>query len=393
MPLKRVLQIVVCLATSLFAVAALAAGDPKTAAAADALDYAFRFAAAIHADPRDRSAAEANVVSDLIEAGRFDRAMTLADQVTLWRRGTVYADLATALAKSGRREAAAPWLERAVSFRGTIDGWQGVRIESHIAQAEAALGNVERAREISKRLAAADRQYQGRDAATVASALATQGKPEEAFAEVKAIDAAEDLQQAWWRSAGMIALARDPKLPKEKRLAALHEAQTSADKIAGWKRIEALGAIAIEYAVLDQNGEAVTVLEQAQALAGGLRDAETAKPAILANLARNWSKIGRSQRAGALLEQAETLVTEIPELERPAILANIGGSWFAAGEPARAHGLYDRAFGAAESLVNARPRALAVVQILRSHAKNDLPLADPTKQRVERLLAGLKDPW
>jgi hypothetical protein len=55
--------------------------------------------------------------------------------------------------------------------------------------------------------------------------------------------------------------------------------------------------------------------------------------------------------------------------------------------------LFDTALSEAESLVNARPRALAVVAVCRSMGRSGFELDEATRSRLDALFAGLKDPW
>src|SRR5262245_43691773 len=104
-------HLLTCLALAGFAGASPAgpaSGGHEIASAPDlpALDYAFRFASAIAKDPKDRAKAQELAVAEFAAAGALDEAIRRADQIEGWRRGAVYADLATALAGMGRKEEA-----------------------------------------------------------------------------------------------------------------------------------------------------------------------------------------------------------------------------------------------------------------------------------------------
>ena len=360
----------------------------------EALETAMRFASAITADPKDMSGAQADVVQEYISLGQLDRAMELADKVTLWRKGVVLADLANALVQAGRKEDANKMLDKALEFRSTVEGWQGPRIDAHIAQVYASMGETEKAHQISQRLAESDNQYAGRDVATVASGLASQGEFDKALSEVSKLEAANpDLQQAWWRTAALLDLARRKSAPREKRLEALEKARSSATDIDGWKQVEALGSIADTFRELELKDRAAEALGAAQKLVTALPDRETAKPALLANLARAYSKLGDNDRGAQLLTQAEPLVQHGMDLSRAAVYANIGNSWQQLGRSADALRLYDQALNAAESLVNARPRALSIVQVCRSLGRSGLEMSPALRARLDKLYSGLKAPW
>ena len=81
------------------------------------------------------------------------------------------------------------------------------------------------------------------------------------------------------------------------------------------------------------------------------------------------------------------------DLSRAAVYANIGNSWQQLGRSADALRLYDQALNAAESLVNARPRALSIVQVCRSLGRSGLEMSPALRARLDKLYSGLKAPW
>jgi tetratricopeptide (TPR) repeat protein len=360
----------------------------------DALNFAFRFATAIATDARDRSRAQEAVVLDLAALGAIDQALERAEWIEDWRRGTALADLAVALVQEGKAEEARKVIARAEEFRKGVTDWKGLRIEAHISQALAALGEVAPSRKIASELAASDpRQYAGRAAATVASAHAVRGEFDEAMLALAGLGDETDLEIAWWRTAGYLGVARQAHLSRPERLKALDAARRSAETVAGWKRAETLESIAEEYRLLGQQNSAREALNAADRIVVPLAPTMPIKAPLLSNLARAWARLGEKPHARSLLRQA---LEELPQallIDRPAILANIAGSYGEAGDEKEERRLYDRALESAEGLVNARPRALAAVEICRSLARRGQSLDDPTRQRLERLLGGLKAPW
>ncbi|HKQ60147.1 MAG TPA: hypothetical protein VJS92_02610, partial [Candidatus Polarisedimenticolaceae bacterium] len=117
------------------------------------------------------------------------------------------------------------------------------------------------------------------------------------------------------------------------------------------------------------------------------------KPALLANLARRRARLGDPERARTLLGEAEGLVPGVLDLDRAANFANIAASYLALGDDVAMWRLYALAFDAAETLANARPRVLAVVEICRSLGRNRVELNPRTRERLDALLAGLHEPW
>ena len=357
-------------------------------------DYAFKFASAIVSDPKDMGKAQEAVVWDLTSSGAWRDAEASADQVEGWRRGTAYADLATALAKSGRADEAKRMIAKAEAFRPTIDGWQNVRVASHIATAYAALGDDEKAKTLAVAVATEDAmQYGGMSTATIASGLAAQGKFDGAAGELDRLKDGKDLDDAWWRTVGYVDMSRQKSLSREQRVKAIRSARTAAEGIPGWRKGEALESIADEFRKLGMPKEAREAVGAAQVILVALPDTMPIKAPLLSNCARAWAGLGNSAAARSLLIQVESLASKVQEIERPAVYANAASSFAAMRDTTEAKRLYGQALEQAATLVNARPRALAVVEICRSIGKSGIDLDATMRARLDALYAGLKDPW
>ncbi len=360
----------------------------------DALDYAFKFASAIQSDPKDMGQAQASVVMDYASAGSLSEAMTHADRIEGWRRGTTYADLATLLANENRQAEAESMLGKAVDFNKTQTGWQAKRIESHIAGALSALGKVEESKAIAGRLAQEDpQQYTGKGVATVATGHARRGEYDVAMTQLDLLEKDPDIDSAWWRTAGYVSLASRTGLPREKRVEAIHQALEASVKISGWRRGEALRSIAEASDRLGLRKEAKEALMDAGKIFDTLPPGMPVKAALLANLARSWASLGEPERSNRLLESAVKLAPEATPIERPAIYANIAYAYQATGQTMEARATYDRALSEAESLTNSRPRALAVVEICRSLGRSQVDLDETMRSRLDRIFGNLSDPW
>jgi len=365
-----------------------------TNSAHEALDYAFKFASAIVSDAKDMGKAQEAVVWDLTSAGAWRDAEDAAAKVVGWRRGSAYADLATALAKAGRADEAKRILAKAEAFRPTIDGWQNLRVASHVAAAYAALGDTDSARTLAVAVATEDaQQYGGMSTATIAAGLAAKGQFDGAAGELDRLKDAKDLDDAWWRTVGYVDMSRQESLSHDQRVKALASARDSADGIPGWKKAEALESIADEYRKLRLPIEAKAAVQVAQGILVLLPDTMPIKAPLLSNCARAWAGLGDKDKARSLLVQVESLAPKVQEIERPAVYANAASSFAAIKDTASAKRLYVQALEQAAGLVNARPRALAVVEICRSIGKSGVGLDEPTRARLDSLYAGLKDPW
>ncbi len=375
--------------------AALSLGGAGNATrSSNSFDYAFKFASAIVSDPKDMGKAQEAVVWDLTSSGAWRDAEASAAKVEGWRRGTAYADLATALAKAGRVDDATRMVATAEAFRPTIDGWQNLRIASHIAAAYAALGDNDRAKALAVAVATEDvQQYSAMSAATIASGFASKGEYAGAAAELDRLKDRKDLDDAWWRTAGYVDMSRQPSLTRDERVKAITAARQAAEGIPGWKKAEALESIADEFRKLDMPAAAKEAVGQAEAIVVALPDTMPIKAPLLSNCARAWASLGKMDVARSLLSQVEALASKVQEIDRPVVYANAASSFAAIKDTVAAKRLYGRALDEAATLVNARPRALAVVEICRSIGKSGLGLNEAMRSRLDVLYAGLKDPW
>ncbi len=381
-------------ATALLVLSLSLASAAPPIAGSVALDWAFRFASAITSDDRDRSKAQQVVVLDLAEIGQLESAARRADSIVGWHRGAAYADIAALYAASGDEARARALIAKAESAQREAEGWHGPRIATHVAQAHAMLGEPASAAAIADSVAAADpRQYSGRAAATRATAHAARGEFDQAMALLDGLGGDDDLEIAWARVTGYVAVARQPRVTAKQRRTALDAALTAAATVPGWKQAEALESLADEFRRDGALARARELLRRAEALVLPITDTLSIRPALLSNLARKWAGVGDVDHARLLLAEAEAAVPSAMTIERPPILANIASSWVAVGATTEASRVYGMAFDAAETLVNARPRALAVVEICRSMGKARLDPEAATRQRLESLLAGLRDPW
>lgn len=360
----------------------------------EALDYAFRFATAIETDAKDRSKAQAIVVDDFASIGALSDALSFAEQVDGWRRGTALADIAALLARRGEIDRARQALAQAGEIAEATEGWEKHRIQAHIATALAALGDIDRSEAISRELAENDaRQYGARATATLAAAHAAVGGYDEGIGRLKVLDEAVDVDDTWWRTAGYLSVAKLDTLTQKQRLEALDLARKSAEQVPGWKQAEALSSIAEQYRLLEQPTAARKALKRAESVLLPIDEALPIRSPLLSNLGRAWAEFGDRKHAEEIVLLAEKAVGSSMPIERPGILANIATSWEAIGDRARAEQTIDQALTVTEGLVNARPRALAVVSICRTLGRHGVGLDSRSRERLDALYTGLGEPW
>jgi tetratricopeptide (TPR) repeat protein len=376
----------------LFAGAGAAAAE--TVPGTDALDYGFRFASAIDADPKDKARAQQAVVLDYATLGLLDEAVRRAESIDGWRRLVSLANLASRLARAGRVEDAQALVARVEADRRGTQGWEGPRVAAELASAYAALGNVGPSAAIARDLVEADaRQYAGRSAAIEAGARGANGDLEQARAALRALDARGDVDTTWWRTMGYLDLSTEEKLDPAERRSMLDEARRSADELGGRPRVDALIRIAARYRERGVEDRSVDALDAAQKTVERLEATDESRPVALAEVARAWADAGQVERARRNLAGAETGVARAPDIDRPGLFALLGSAWHAVGDATQARRLYDRAFDGAVALQNARPRALAVVEVCRALGRERVMLDPAMRDRLDALFGGLKAPW
>ncbi len=358
-----------------------------------ALEWGFEFASAIETDEKDRARAQEAVALERSIAGDPDGAARLAERVEGWRQGVAFAEVAAEMARRGRSEDARTLIARAEAVRARTEGWQGVRIESHILWARALAGDGSGASEAAAALAAADQQYSGRAGAAAAVTLARQGRVDEALRSLAAVDAGVDPDSAWWKFQGHIEASKVLSLSTRERRRLLDAARAAADELAPWQRAENLPALAAEYRGIGRNKDARACLVAAESIVLEISAREPLKGPLTAEVARGWAAHGDRKRARRLLEGVDVAIERVPVIERPAVLANLAGAWRAAGDSERADSTLEEALTSAAALENARPRALAVVEICRAMARFGLEVTPVREARLEDLRAGLGDPW
>jgi len=376
---------------------AVLAGLPAGAALAvssPALEEGFRIASAIQNDAKDRGRAQESVVLDLAEAGFPDEAARKADQVEGWRRGVAYAEIARILARQDRLEEARALLAKADAVRAATEGWEGSRIEAHAGQARALVGQMDRTESTALRLVEEDQlQYAGLPAIVKASAQAARGEIDPALATLGDGEKVA-LEMVWWRTSVFLEIARSPKATPEQRRKALEAGRTDAARLEEViTRLDALERVATAAAEAGMEDLALAVIESTHPLVAGMPDTAVLKGAYLAGEARTLARLGRAPAARERLASALASSAGIGILDRPAILANIAGGYQALTDSAETSRVLGLALAEAEALANARPRALAAVEICRAAARFGIPWSEGTARRVASLRSGLKAPW
>jgi len=357
----------------------------------EALDYAFRFASAISSDDKDRAKAQAAVVKDLTELGAFEEASSRATVIEGWRRAVALAELAQALARSGHAADARRHVEESQRIRATITDWHGSRIDSHVAQALAALGEVDASRRLTEDLVATDKvQYLGQATVTQVKTYIAAGDFEAAMKLLRGVDVAEDYDLSWWQLQGYVEIGGASGLTRGQRLEALNAARELLDAVPDGRISQGLESIAEAYHAIGARQQAEEALTAAAAIVERIPDHYPEKPSELANLARAWSRIGVPDKARDLLRAAEPVASRSQPVEQPTLYAWVASSYLLNGDAEEASRVWERALSVADTLANARPRALAYVAISRSMGQEGMPVPDSVRPRLDAALERLR---
>lgn len=358
-----------------------------------ALERAFAFASAIETDPKDKAMAQSAVALEALALEDGEQAAALADEVSGWQRGVLYAEIAAWHGKAGRPEQARAFLAKAEEFQRTQEGWQGPRIRAHVATALSALGDADAAHAINDGLAQNDRQYNGMAVVSNARLVARRSGFDAAMAEIRKTEQETDYEFALGRASAYLELGENASFTPEQRLKALRAARATAEEVAVWSRADLLVSAGKSFAKLDAQKDTKEALEAATALGRSLATTSMVRAGVLSNVSLAWIEAGDAARARDLLNDAATGLKDIQAIDRPEMLARIAAVTVKLPDADLAKARFDEALAQAATLTNARPRALAAVGVCRALARAGvIPDAD-LSARLDALRKGLRAPW
>lgn len=352
---------------------------------------AFEFASAITADPVDRDKAQAAVVGDLIATGALDDARRCADAMNGWRQGAVYADLATAFGQSGRGKEATDLLARAEKIQKATRDWQGTRIRAHIIRAQAVIGDAAAAGPAASTLPADEAE---RTRPVTVRVRLERGEFAGVMAELRLSGSTKNLDVQAGVAAAYLAVAAHPALADKPNLQreALQGTLQMAEALPVWKGLDTVEAALEQLQRLGAPDLARPTVDKLATDIAAFGDDEY-KPRVLARLAVLRIRLGDRAAADPLIAEAVRKCAPLDPMTRPAARAGVGEALVVAGQTDRAWELYQAALDEAAGFVNARPRALAIVEICRSIGRSRLELPAAWQTRLAELRRGLRDPW
>lgn len=409
--MKRKLQFIICVfctAIIYLGVAPLlkvneadAAGTSEVNNSAVALEWGFKFASAIPVKPHivDRSKSQYSVLEYYLEADLTDDAAIQAARIADWRRCLFNADLAYYYTEKKDSPKVAQYIGAAFDCRNGIDGWQAGwqkdRVLLRIAEAQVMAGQWGDVEKIEEELPS---EFAARTTALRFSRMDGPADYEKRLDQLKPLEISEHME-----------VQRDVALAYIEILKQLGNGATDEQCATLQARIYRLS----EKLPLMVQHEIFCSLSRDAFEAGHgdmgrdvLNDA-TGKMtrrelnarydvAALSELARIWQVLaGESRKAASLLEKAETLMSGsgLKSTNRVAPLVSLALGYGVCGKEDDAWNYVAMALHAAESQVNARPRAIAITEICNGIARWGAPLSKDIEKELIRLHEGLGDPW
>lgn len=364
------------------------------------LDLGRDSAEAIPVDPheRDRARVQEVVAMAALRLGDLRRTERCAREITTWRRGSVYGELAAAHAAKGDRPEAERFIRAAQELGPRVLDWQRDRIRVGVARAQALLGEAERVRELEALVGDAER---GKITAT----RAAKATPEQFAAMIEdvrkatasgsldatanaletciGLAAALDADEARWSEIDAVFGSVNGKIAREIYIGALlrlADVRLDDVELVAGARDQARALVARATAVRDEvrwapESELPITASIARRIArldgndAGVAELERG----LASFKANEERVANVFRAQALRPAAETMV-------------DLGGR-------ERAVEIFRWAIEAGALNPNARPRAEDLAQTCASLAVAGIEPDEAMWSRLGAIRAGLVDPW
>lgn len=358
----------------------------------EALDFAFQFATGIRSDPDDRGKAQAAVVLEFANAGDLDTAVKQADEIEGWRRGVVYAELAPRLARQGRATEARQLLGKAEALSQQIKDWTAPRVAAHVARAYALMGDVAASARLATNLPTDEA---GKPFAAQVAALVNDRRTDDALRLLQEREGTKDFEANVAIADGYLLVARHRTLASDwsRRKLALLAAGRVAARLPLLKRADVGLAVVVEFRQMNYRADARQTLQALENLVLSVPCDGEYKAPLLTQLAVAWHEMGEPDRARQLLAQAETVAVASEPLTRPGALASVAAGYAAVRQPARAHQLFRQSLDSAATLANARPRALAVVEVCRAVGRQGFVLQPEERVQLTTMFNNLRAPW
>lgn len=372
-------------------------GNDNTAA----LEWGFKFASAIPVKPHivDRGKSQYSILEQYLEAGLPDGAAALVDQIADWRRCLFNADLAFYYAEKNDGEKANRYLAAAGACRNGIDGWQAGwqkdRVLLRMAEVQVMAGQWGAVEKTEAELPA---EFAARTTALRFSRMAGPEDYERRLNQLQPMESSEHMEVQRDVALAYIGILR--QLGKDATAEQRNTLQTCiyalSEKLPLLVQHEVLCSLiraAFDAGHGDMGREvlndAVNKLKQ--------RDLNARfDVSILSELAGIWQiAAGDSRRSASLLDEAKKLLANggLKGQDRITSLTALALGHGICGHEDAAWDYFTEALQIAASLVNARPRAMAITEICNGIAHWGALLPNDMAEALARLYTALGDPW
>lgn len=370
------------------------------------LDVAFEAAALLPENPhaKNRARNQGAVVDTLLALDQPGRAAGRAEEMTTWRRGQAYAELACYAARRALRGEAERMLERArvdaerakalaLQEDAKSQGWQHDRIQAKLALACELLGDAERARAFAAASSDAER-------ARIAEQFPAPAGDAEFDARIAELDRAI--------AAGSFELVEGAMRAAAKtyaRVRADEVKRTSFDErfTRAWKSMPLEVRIDLELALARAASDAGDVesarvfVEEARACYDGARWAPQDYVVLGARIAAERHRAGDGARAkeelDALHARFDVERDGIVDIYRAKALRALAEASGVLGDEAAQARDYARAVEEGVANPNGRPRVDDLVATCCSMATARFVPTAELLERIRAIRAGLKAPW
>lgn len=374
---------------------------PLTGPRADLLSLANRAAQSVPAAPhhKTRNRLLETVAGACLELDAPDLARSTLESVDNWRRGTGFADLAWYHAKHGHAEAAAPWLEAAlqvaeqVAADPTEQEWRADRVRARLARVHIALGETQRAAELTVGLSDSELVHVERARADVLAAgdlaahlaqvddVLSKGNYEHITA---ALETCTRLHARFYADAEARARLALRVAKASEKLPRQHAVQLHLQ----------LAKAAIDHADHTRGQE---LLRDARSILDLGRWAPENKAVLAARIAELRARAGDRERARFEIDEALALVEserdKIIDIDRADALYPLAEAYAALDDGIASQQTYLQALDEALVNPNSVPRAEDLVAICLSLAKLGITPSAELDKRLREATGGLSHPW
>ena len=358
------------------------------------LELGFDAASRIPVNPheRDRARVQEIVATTAFRLGLKTRSAGMANQITNWRKGVVFGELAVDAARAGRAEAAETFSRYARTAVAGAQQWQSDRVLAKLAEAQVALGKVSDALESEKKFGEGE---QGKVTAAIAAQEASDFDSVLAEAERAIATGNFELTSNALEICARLGERADADAARWSRIEAL--AAGAKGKVAREIHIRAYLRLADARIATGSPDAARALIGIAKAIRDEVRWTPDAQLPIDAEIARRIAAAG--ERAGALAELengvASFIANEklVPDVFRAVPLCAAAEVFAGIGETGRALEVYRIAVEAGALNPNARPRAEDLATTTASIARAGIEPDEAMWARLRAIRAGLVEPW